>query len=121
MFDHVTIRASDQAASERSYATVLSTLGFERSYTGEDFAEWDDFSLAAAEDGKPATRRLHVAFVAPSRAHVDEFWRTSTRTGCRDDGPRDHARSTATTTTAPSSSIPTATTSSSSTTTAERC
>lgn len=87
MFDHVTIRASDRVASERFYATVLSALGIQRSNTGEDFAEWDDFSLAAAEDGKPATRRLHVAFVAPSREHVDEFWRTGTADGYRDDGP----------------------------------
>ena len=87
MFDHVTIRASDRAASERFYTTVLSTLGIERSYTGEGFAEWSDFSLAAAAGEKPATRRLHVAFVAPSREHVDEFWRTGTADGYRDDGP----------------------------------
>ncbi|HEX5801205.1 MAG TPA: hypothetical protein VFY02_13920, partial [Gaiellaceae bacterium] len=57
MFDHVTIRASDRAASERFYATVLSTLGIERSYTGEDFAERDDFSPGTATTG----RRDHPA------------------------------------------------------------
>ena len=86
MFDHVTIRVSDRAESERFYATVLATLGLEQSYAGEDFAEWNDFSLGAADEGHGITRRLHVAFVAPSRAHVDEFWRVGTEAGHRSDG-----------------------------------
>jgi predicted lactoylglutathione lyase len=32
------------------------------------------------------TRRLHIGFVAPSREHVDEFWRVGTEAGYRDDG-----------------------------------
>jgi catechol 2,3-dioxygenase-like lactoylglutathione lyase family enzyme len=86
VFDHVTIRVSDREASERFYETVLATLGIEQTYRDEHFAEWNDFSLSGAEDGKPVTRRLHVAFVAPSRAHVDEFWRAGTEAGYRDDG-----------------------------------
>jgi catechol 2,3-dioxygenase-like lactoylglutathione lyase family enzyme len=34
----------------------------------------------------PATRGLHIGFVAPSRAHVDELWRVGTSAGYRDDG-----------------------------------
>jgi len=86
VFDHVTIRASERAASERFYETVLRTLGIEQTYSGEDLAEWNDFSLAEASDERPVTRRLHIAFVAPSRAHVDEFWRVGTEAGYRDDG-----------------------------------
>ena len=86
MFDHVTIRASEREASERFYSTVLRTLGIERTHTDEEYAEWDDFSLAQAGAGKPATRRLHIGFVAPSRAEVDEFWRVGTEAGYRDDG-----------------------------------
>jgi catechol 2,3-dioxygenase-like lactoylglutathione lyase family enzyme len=86
MFDHVTIRASDRSASERFYALVLSTLGIEPTHSGEEYAEWNDFSLAQADDHHPVTKRLHIAFVAPSRAHVDEFWRTGTGAGYRDDG-----------------------------------
>jgi hypothetical protein len=56
MFDHVTIRASDRDASEQESAE------------------------------KPVTRRLHVAFVAPSRELVDQFWRVGTEVGYRDDG-----------------------------------
>jgi catechol 2,3-dioxygenase-like lactoylglutathione lyase family enzyme len=86
MFDHVTIRASDREASERFYATVLRTLEIEQSHSGEHFAEWGDFSLAQATEEQPTTRRLHIGFTAPSRAHVDEFWRAGTEAGYRDDG-----------------------------------
>jgi catechol 2,3-dioxygenase-like lactoylglutathione lyase family enzyme len=40
MFDHVGIGVSDRDASERFYERVLGTLGIERTYTGEDYAEW---------------------------------------------------------------------------------
>jgi catechol 2,3-dioxygenase-like lactoylglutathione lyase family enzyme len=86
VFDHVTIRASDRAASERFYELVLSTLAIEKTYTGERGPEWDDFSISQASDEQPATRGLHIAFVAPSRAEVDEFWRAGTEAGYRDDG-----------------------------------
>jgi catechol 2,3-dioxygenase-like lactoylglutathione lyase family enzyme len=86
VFDHVTIRVSDRDASERFYETVLRTLGIEKTYGDADFAEWNDFSLAQATDEKPVTRRLHLGFVAPSRAEVDEFWRVGTEVGYRDDG-----------------------------------
>ena len=85
MFDHVTIRASDRAASMRFYDTVLAVVGLERN-RGEDYSEWGDFSLAQAEGAKPATRRLHIAFVAPSREVVDRFWRVGTDAGYESDG-----------------------------------
>jgi len=86
VFDHVTIRASDPEASERFYATVLAPLGIEQADADADLAEWDDFSIYPASVEKPATRGLHLAFVAPSRQHVDEFWRVGTGAGYRDDG-----------------------------------
>jgi catechol 2,3-dioxygenase-like lactoylglutathione lyase family enzyme len=86
VFDHVTIRSSDRSASERFYETVLRTLGIEPTSRTEHYAEWDDFSLAQANAERPVTRRLHIGFFAPSRAHVDEFWRVGTEAGYRDDG-----------------------------------
>jgi catechol 2,3-dioxygenase-like lactoylglutathione lyase family enzyme len=86
VFDHVTIRVANRAASERFYDTVLPVLGLDKGYSEEDFAEWGDYSLAQASDDKPVTRRLHVAFRAPSRELVDEFWRVGTEAGYRDDG-----------------------------------
>jgi catechol 2,3-dioxygenase-like lactoylglutathione lyase family enzyme len=87
VFDHVTIRVSDREDSERFYETVLRPLGVERTHSGRDFTEWDDFSLTQADEEDPVTRHLHVGFVAASREHVDEFWRVGTEAGYRDDGP----------------------------------
>jgi catechol 2,3-dioxygenase-like lactoylglutathione lyase family enzyme len=86
VFDHVTIRVSERKAAEQFYDTVLRTLGVEKSHAGRDGTEWADFSLTQADDEEPVTRRLHVAFVAPSREHVDEFWRVGTEAGYREDG-----------------------------------
>ena len=86
MFDHVTVRASDREASVRFYDTVLQTLGIARDHTDDQYPQWGDFSVAQATGEKPVTRRLHVAFVAPSREDVDQFWRVGTEAGYRDDG-----------------------------------
>ena len=83
MFDHVSIRVSDRASSERFYEMLLRTLGIEQNYSGDDFAEWDDFSLGA---GRQVTRHLHVGFVAPSREHVDRFWQAGVDAGYESDG-----------------------------------
>jgi catechol 2,3-dioxygenase-like lactoylglutathione lyase family enzyme len=75
----VTLRATDREASERFYETVLATLGVEP-------GGWGDFAVVQADAERPATRGLHIGFGAPSRAEVDEFWRTGTAAGYRDDG-----------------------------------
>jgi catechol 2,3-dioxygenase-like lactoylglutathione lyase family enzyme len=79
MFDHVTIRVSDLEASRRFYTLALG----EPTHVGEQFTEWDDFSISTTG---PVTRHLHVAFVARSRDEVDEWWRRLTDAGYRDDG-----------------------------------
>src|SRR4051812_37561906 len=86
MFDHVTIRSSMREASQRFYSTVLPVLGIEPTHEADAFVEWDDFSLAPAGGEKRVTRGLHVAFAAPSREHVDAFWRAGTEAGYREDG-----------------------------------
>jgi catechol 2,3-dioxygenase-like lactoylglutathione lyase family enzyme len=86
VFDHVTIRVSDRAASERFYDTVLAVLDLPGSG-----GEWGDFSIVA--DDPPYTERLHIAFFAPSRDLVDAFHRAGVDAGFRSDGepgPRDY-------------------------------
>jgi catechol 2,3-dioxygenase-like lactoylglutathione lyase family enzyme len=85
LFDHVTIRVSDQEASERFYDTVLEVLGLERDRHGK-WSEWGDFSLSDPTPNHPVTRRLHIAFRAGSRELVDEFWRVGTEAGYTSDG-----------------------------------
>src|SRR4051794_22182670 len=75
MFDHVTIRVRDRDASERFYDTVLAELGIDRTYRTRWFSEWNDFSLAGAEDEHPVTQRLHIGFVASSAGRGGEFLR----------------------------------------------
>jgi catechol 2,3-dioxygenase-like lactoylglutathione lyase family enzyme len=86
MFDHVTIRAGNRDASERFYGIVLSRLDIALTSAGAGCASWNDLRILAANAARPPTRNLHVGFVAPSRAHVDEFWRAGTDAGYADDG-----------------------------------
>jgi len=86
VFDHVTIRVADRAASERFYMTVLGAIGIDRTHAGGQFAEWGDFSLAEATAWDAVTRGLHVGFGVSSRERVDEFWQVGTAAGYRSDG-----------------------------------
>ena len=81
MFDHVTIRVSDLAASTAFYSTVLGAEP-----VGREYREWDDFSLAVADEDHPLTRHLHLAFAAPSHDEVDAFWRRGVEAGFTSDG-----------------------------------
>lgn len=87
MFDHVTIRVTDRDASEAFYDSVLRTLAVDQSYRTDTFSLWQEFGITGATAENPVTRRLHIGFRAPSREHVDEFWRVGTEAGYPDDGP----------------------------------
>jgi catechol 2,3-dioxygenase-like lactoylglutathione lyase family enzyme len=86
VFDRVAIRVAEQPTSERFYRAVLDVLEIEPSAVGKEEIEWDDFAIAAADANHPPTRDLHIGFVAPSRTHVDEFWRLGIDAGYEDDG-----------------------------------
>lgn len=85
MFDHVGIRASSLAASDRFYTTVLAAAGLAAPSRGE-YVEWDDFALAAATPDRPVTQNLHIAFAVASRARVDAFWQAGVDAGFTSDG-----------------------------------
>ena len=87
MFDHVTIRVTDLEEARRFYEIAMSTLGFGEPETDGDNFEWWDFSFSPARADRPVTRQLHIAFVARSRADVDDWWRAMTGAGFEDDGP----------------------------------
>ena len=80
----MTIRVSEPEASERFYDTVLSAIGIERTASGEDYSEWNDFSLLEADADTPVTRGLHIGFGAGSRELVDAFWRAGVEAGFRE-------------------------------------
>ncbi len=78
MFDHVTIRAADAAASERFYATVLD---------GTPDGDWRaDLRVEQAAGSDGVTRHVHVAFVTASHEQVDVFWRAGVAAGYESDG-----------------------------------
>jgi len=86
MWDHVEIHVSDRAASRRFYDTVLAPLGVEQTARFDEVEEWRDFGIVDAGPEHPLTRHLHAAFAAPSRDHVDSFWRAGVDAGYRSDG-----------------------------------
>jgi len=81
MFDHVTIRVADRAASARFFATVLGTLGIEASEDTPAFVAWHEFFLSQGDEQHRPTSRLHIGFAAPSRRHVEDFWRAGVDAG----------------------------------------
>jgi catechol 2,3-dioxygenase-like lactoylglutathione lyase family enzyme len=86
VFDHVTLRTSSFDASASFYRTVLGAIGIEPTSESQEIVEWDDFSLVPADGEHPATRHLHIGFVAWSRSEVDRFWRCGMEAGYADDG-----------------------------------
>ena len=82
----MTIRATSREASKAFYCRVLERLGVQPGRCDGEIVEWEDFSVMAADELHPPTRTLHIAFVAPSREHVDEFWRAGVSAGYEDDG-----------------------------------
>jgi catechol 2,3-dioxygenase-like lactoylglutathione lyase family enzyme len=87
MFDRVTIRATDPSASERFYREMLAMLDIAATGKGEGGTRWNEFAVEVAGPDRPPTRHLHLAFVAPSREHIDEFWQVGTDAGYEDAGP----------------------------------
>lgn len=78
MFDHLTIRVADLAASRAFYVEALGLPTHDGA-----FAEWGDFSIVA--DG-PATHGLHVGFGVDDRDAVDGWWNRMTEAGYESDG-----------------------------------
>jgi catechol 2,3-dioxygenase-like lactoylglutathione lyase family enzyme len=78
VFDHVTIRVSDLAASRRFYVEALGLP----THDGE-FVEWGAFGITPGED---VSRLLHVGFAVEDRAAVDAWWNRMTEAGYRSDG-----------------------------------
>ena len=88
MIDHVGIRLPSLAEGERFYRRSFELLDFPgEPYVGGGFVEWNDFAIGEATEDRPATRRLHVGFYAPSREAVDVWWRELIDAGYASDGP----------------------------------
>jgi len=85
MIDHISIQCADLAASSAFYDTVLTPLGAGRvmdfgDVIGYGSGEMPDFWIGQQTTGD-GFRESHVAFAAPYRAAVDEFFRLAVDAG----------------------------------------
>jgi catechol 2,3-dioxygenase-like lactoylglutathione lyase family enzyme len=87
VFDHVTLRVPDLAAAERRFQALLDPLAADETLRSNTLAAWTDFIITEPDAERAPTRRAHVAFVAPTRDAVQEFWQAGIDAGLRDDGP----------------------------------
>ncbi len=83
MFDHVTLRASDRAATEAFYDAILPALAVTEAHRGPHSTLFGHFelSIAQASDERPVTRHAHLGLRAPDRASVDAFWQAGIAAG----------------------------------------
>jgi len=84
--DHVDLHASDYQASVQFYATVLAPLGVPNWSEGSDDERATCFTRVNVVDRQPATRGVHLCFVARSREQVDAFHRAGVDAGFRSNG-----------------------------------
>jgi catechol 2,3-dioxygenase-like lactoylglutathione lyase family enzyme len=89
MIDHVAVKSSNQAASRRFYEKALAPLGYEILMEFEDgqvvgmgIGRKPDFWFSSGE----ASSSIHVAFSAPDRATVEEFYAAALAAGGKDNG-----------------------------------
>jgi catechol 2,3-dioxygenase-like lactoylglutathione lyase family enzyme len=87
MFDHVTLRVPDLAAASSALRAVLDQLEIEQTTSTPSFSVWGNFALTQTDEQHPIARRVHIAFIAPTTAHVDRFGETGINAGFADDGP----------------------------------
>jgi catechol 2,3-dioxygenase-like lactoylglutathione lyase family enzyme len=84
VFDHVHLGVRDRDASMAFYSTVLEPLGIPPIWQDERGAQFANLVFTA--DREPSAR-VHLAFVAESRAQVDAFHRAGIEAGFSDNGP----------------------------------
>jgi catechol 2,3-dioxygenase-like lactoylglutathione lyase family enzyme len=86
MFDHVTLRVPDLAVTSRALAAVLDELEIKQTLSTPSLSVWGNVALTQTDEEHPIARRVHVAFIAPTQAHVDRFARAGIEAGFVDDG-----------------------------------
>ena len=96
MIDHTGFNVSDPKKSRAFYESALAPLGYRvlmeipvehtggKVVLGMGVPPKPDFWLA---EGAPQTPRMHIAFLADSRAQVDEFYKAALAAGGKDNGP----------------------------------
>ena len=86
MFDHITLRVPDLAAASSAPTAVLDQLELKQTTSTLSFSVWGNFALTQTDAEHPVAQRVHIAFIAPTPAHVDGFAQAGVVAGFADDG-----------------------------------
>ena len=90
MIDHLTLSSSKYEVSKIFYQAALAPLGYKLvKEFGNDVAGFgigDRLDFWLANDGQKTQPVFHLAFVAETRAQVNEFYRLALAAGGRDNG-----------------------------------
>lgn len=95
MLSHITVGISDMRKALVFYDPLLATLGLTLKFADETWAGWEQpgvqrplFIITRPFDGEPAStgNGQMIAFLAASRAQVDECYRLALEHGGIDDG-----------------------------------
>jgi len=89
MLDHIGFDVSDVKKAKEFYLAALKPLGYEL------FMEWEKWVGLGVNgkpdiwlrDGEKISPILHLAFAAPNRAAVDQFYAAALAAGGKDNGP----------------------------------
>jgi len=87
MFDHVTLRVPDLELATKAFGALLDELEIEQTSNTPSFSVWGNFALTQTDDDHPIARHVHVAFIAPTPAHVDRFAQAGIDAGFAGNGP----------------------------------
>jgi catechol 2,3-dioxygenase-like lactoylglutathione lyase family enzyme len=87
MFDHITLRVDGLASATSAFTAVLDELAIKQTTSTPSFSVWGNFALTRTDAEHPIARRVHIAFVAPTPAHVEQFAQAGIDAGFADDGP----------------------------------
>jgi catechol 2,3-dioxygenase-like lactoylglutathione lyase family enzyme len=91
VFDHTTLRVPDLSVATAAFRAVLGELEIDATTSTPSLSVCGNFALTQTDEEHPIARRAHIAFVAPTRAHVDRFGQAGIDAGFADDraaGPR---------------------------------
>jgi catechol 2,3-dioxygenase-like lactoylglutathione lyase family enzyme len=96
VLDHIGFPVTDFERSKAFYSKILEPLGYRIIKSVDLSDEAGPAGYAGFGDtqpqfwigtGKPLTGRLHMAFIAKSRAHVRAFYEAAIAAGAKDNGP----------------------------------
>jgi hypothetical protein len=73
--------------ASNAFTAVFDELEIKQSTSTPALSVWGNFAITQTDDEHPIARRVHVAFIAPTPAHVDRFGQAGVEAGFADDGP----------------------------------